>query len=422
MAKLKKKNTNKPDDKLVSIFESIRIAVSAIWANRLRSALTLFGVIIGVTSVITIISAIEALMGSFEDQINKLGPATFVITKFGIITSEEEFFKALKRKDLSLEDKRALEKGCPDCEEIAARAFRRSKVKRGNKGLRRVLTAGATHNLIEIVDFEVGEGRSFTAEEYDRNSRVVFIGPTIVEEVFEGQDPIGKTMKVQGRKFTVIGVAKERGSFLGNNQDNFIMIPLSTYSKIFGRPRRNLDILVKSSTVEGIDETQDQARSILRARRGVKYNDEDDFAILTADNILSFFNNITRAARIALIGISSISIVVGGIVIMNIMMVSVTERTREIGIRKSIGARRKNIMVQFLFEALILSLGGGIIGTALGIAIAAILGSQISLPVTPSLFAIVAGLSISTGVGVFFGMYPAMKASRLDPIDALSFE
>jgi putative ABC transport system permease protein len=229
-------------------------------------------------------------------------------------------------------------------------------------------------------------------------------------------------MKIQGRKFTVIGVAKERGSFLGNNQDNFVLIPLSTMSKMFGRPRRNLDIMIKSSTVEGIDLTQDQVRSILRARRGVGYNEEDDFAILTAENILSFFNTITRAARIALIGISSIALVVGGIVIMNIMMVSVTERTREIGIRKSIGARRSNIMTQFLFEALILSLGGGIIGTALGIGLAAVLGSQISLPVTPSLFAIIAGLSISTGVGVFFGIYPAMKASKLDPITALSFE
>ncbi len=406
----------------MSIIESIRIALAAIWANRLRSTLTLFGVIVGVTSVITIISAIEALMGSFEDQVNKLGPATFVITKFGIITSDEDYFKALKRKDLTMEDKRAVEKGCLDCEEVAARAYRRAKIDRGNKGLRRVLIAGATANLIDIVDFEVGEGRSFTQEEYNRNNRVAFVGPTIVEEVFGGLDPIGKTMKIQGRKFTVIGLAKKRGSFLGNNQDNFVMIPLSTFSKMFGKPRRNLNILVKSRTVEGIGETQDQVRSILRARRGVAYNDEDDFAILTADNILAFLDNITRAARIALIGISSISLVVGGIVIMNIMMVSVTERTREIGIRKSIGARRKNILTQFLFEALILSLGGGIIGTALGISLAAILGSQISLPVTPSLFAIIAGLSISTGVGVFFGMYPAMKASRLDPIDALRFE
>jgi putative ABC transport system permease protein len=406
----------------VSLFEAIRIAASAIWANRLRSILTLLGVIIGVTSVITIISAIEALMGSFEDQINKLGPATFVVTKFGIITSEDAFFEALKRKDLSMDDMRAIQKGCPDCEEVAARVYRRAKVKRGNKGLRRVIIAGSTANLIDIVDFEVGEGRSFTSDEYDRNNRVAFVGPTIVEELFEGLDPIGKTMKIQGRKFTVIGVAKKRGSFLGNNQDNFVMIPLSTFAKIFGKPRRNLDLMIKSATVAGINETQDQVRSILRARRGVLYNDEDDFAILTADNILSFFNNITRMARFALIGISSIALVVGGIVIMNIMMVSVTERTREIGIRKSIGARRNNIMLQFLIEAVILSLGGGILGTALGIGIAAILGSLISLPVTPSLFAIIAGLSISSGVGVFFGIYPAMKASKLDPIEALAFE
>jgi len=406
----------------VSILEAIRIAWSAIWANRLRSILTLLGVIIGVTSVITIISAIEALMGSFEDQVNRLGPATFVVTKFGIITSEEDFLNALKRKDLTMEDMRAVEKGCPDCEEVAARAFQRARIKRGNKALVRVPVAGATANLIEVVDFEIGEGRSFTQSEYERNNRVVFIGPTIVEELFPGIDPIGKTLKINGRKFTVIGIARERGSFLGNNQDNFVMIPLSTYAKIFGKPRRNLDLMIKSETVRGIDITQDQVRSILRARRGVGYNEPDDFAILTADNILGFFNSITRAARIALIGISSISLVVGGIVIMNIMMVSVTERTREIGIRKSIGARRGNIMTQFLFEAIILSLGGGILGTALGIGLAAILGSQISLPVSPSLFAIIAGLTISSGVGIFFGLYPAMKASRLDPIEALRFE
>lgn len=402
--------------------EIIRIAVTAIWVNRLRSALTLLGVIIGVTSVITIISAIEALMGSFEDQLQSLGPATFIVTKFGIITSDEEFFEALKRRDLTMDDMRAVEKGCPDCEQVGARTYRRANIKRGNKGLRRVLVAGATANMLDIVDLELGEGRKFTQTEYDHRNQVAFIGPTLVEELFEGQDPIGKAIKISGRKFTVVGVAKKRGSFLGNNQDNFAMIPLSTFAKIFGKPRRNLDLIIKSNTVEGIGDTQDQVRAILRARRGVGYKDDDDFAILTADNILTFFNNITRAARIALIGISSIALVVGGIVIMNIMMVSVTERTREIGIRKSIGARRKNIMTQFLFEAVILSLGGGIIGTAAGIALAAILGSQISLPVSPSLFAIISGISISSGVGVFFGLYPAMRASALDPIDALRYE
>jgi len=406
----------------VSVFETIRIAFSAVWVNRLRSVLTLLGVIIGVTSVITIISAIEALMAGFEEQISALGPATFIVTKFGIITSDEEFFKALKRKDFTMEDVRAVAAGCQDCEEVAASADRRAKIKRGNKGLRRVLVEGSTANMIDIVDYKIAEGRSFTQSEYERRNQVAFVGPTIVEELLPGLDPIGKTIKINGRSFTIIGVAKSRGSFLGDNQDNFVTIPLSTHIKMFGSRRSDLSLIIKSSTVEGIYDTEDQVRAILRARRGVLYNDDDDFSILTAENILAFINNITRAARIALIGISSIALVVGGIVIMNIMMVSVTERTREIGIRKSIGARRKSILLQFLFEALILSMGGGIIGTALGIGIAAFLGSQISLPVAPTVFAVTAGLSISTGVGVFFGMYPAVKASKLDPIDALRFE
>ena len=406
----------------MSYLEAMRIALAAIWANRLRSVLTLLGVIIGVMSVITIISAIEGLMGSVEKEINTLGPATFIVTKFGIITSEDEFFKALKRKNLTMEDVRAVENSCPDCEQVAADVGARLRIKRGDSGLRSVRVSGVTANLIDIIDFEIGVGRSFTQTEYEHSNQVVFVGPTIVEELFEGVDPIGKTLKIDGRVFSVIGVAKKRGSFMGENQDNFAMIPLTTLFKIYGRHRGTLDITIKSRTVEGLEDTQDQVRAILRARRGVAYNDDDDFAILTAENILTFFDNITRAVRIALIGISSIALVVGGIVIMNIMMVSVTERTREIGIRKSIGARRKSILVQFLFEAVILSVGGGIIGTALGIAAAMILGAQISLPVSPSMFAIFAGISISSGVGIFFGLFPAMKASKLDPIEALRFE
>lgn len=406
----------------MSIFESVKIALAAIWANRLRSALTLLGIVIGVMSVITIISAIEGLMGSIEDSVSALGPATFIVTKFGIITSEEDFFKALKRKSFTVEDMRAVEKACPGCEKVGGRDFNRASIKRGNKGLRRVIIIGATANLLDIVDIQLAEGRFFTETEYNRKNQVAFVGPVIVEELFEGVDPLGKTIKIKGKRFTVIGIAKKRGSFLGNNQDNFVMIPLSAHIKMFGKTRRNFNLMIKSATIEGIEDTQDQVRAILRARRGVSYKEDDDFSILTAENILSFVDTITRGIRIALIGISSIALVVGGIVIMNIMMVSVTERTREIGIRKSIGARRKNIMVQFLFEALILSVGGGIIGTALGIGTAIVLGSQISLPVTPSLFAIISGMSISTGVGVFFGLYPAVKASRLDPIDALRFE
>lgn len=407
----------------MSAFEAIRIAFQAIWANRLRSTLTLLAVIIGVTSVITIISAVEGLMGSIESSLSVLGPSSFIVTKFGMMTSREEYMNALKRKSLTLDDAKALENGCQGCMEVAARAYRFRTVKRGSESLRNVPIVGATANFVEALDFEVGQGRYFTETEFNRKNHVVFIGPTIQEElVGEDLDPIGRTLKIGGRKFKVIGVAKKRGSTLGNNQDNFVMIPLSTQSKLFGKPRHNLDIIIKSASVEEVMDTQDQVRAILRARRGVSYYDDDDFTILTAESIMAFVNTTTRMLRIALIGISSIALVVGGIIIMNIMMVSVTERTREIGIRKSIGARRNNIMLQFLFEALVLSLGGGIIGTATGITLAIVLGAQISLDVSPSIFAIIAGLSISTGVGVFFGLYPAMKAARLDPIDALRYE
>ena len=406
----------------MSFLDSLKIALAAIWANRLRSVLTLVGIIVGVTSVITIISALEGLMGSIEDSLSALGPSTFIVTKFGIITSEEDYFKALKRKNLSLKDMKAVAEGCPDCQEVSGRTYTRSSVKRGNKGLRRVPIGGSPANFIDVIDFEVAEGRYFTQTESDRKNQVAFVGPTIVEELCDGVDPIGRTIKITGRKFTIVGVAKKRGSMLGNNQDNFAFIPLSTHMKLFGKPRHNFNLAIKSKTIEGIEDTMDQARAILRARRGVDYKEDDDFAILTAENILGFVENTTRMVRVALVGISSIALVVGGIVIMNIMMVSVTERTREIGIRKSIGARRKNVLTQFLFEALILSMSGGMIGTALGIVIAMILGGQISLPVEPSLFAISAGLSISIGVGVFFGLYPAVKASKLDPIEALRFE
>lgn len=406
----------------MAAIEAIKIASAALWANRLRSILTLLGVVIGVMSVITIISAIEGVMQGFEDEVNALGPSTFIITKFGIIRSDEEYFKALKRKNLTMDDAKAIERGCPDCEEVAGRAYMRGNVKRGNLGLQQVIIGGSTPNLLRIVDFQVAEGRYFVESEYEKKMHVAFIGPTLVDELFPGLDPIGRTLKIKGQIFTVIGVAKKRGSFLGNNQDNFAMIPLTTHIKLFGKPKQNFNLVIKSATVDGILDTEDQVRAILRARRGVAYRADDDFSILTADNILAFINNITRFARIALIGISSIALVVGGIVIMNIMMVSVSERTREIGIRKSIGARRRNIRDQFLFESLILSLGGGMIGTALGIGIAVFLGSKISLHVTPSIFAICAGMAISTGVGLFFGIYPAMKAAKLDPIAALRSE
>ena len=252
---------------------------------------------------------------------------------------------------------------------------------------------------------------------------MAFIGETIREEFFAGVDPIGKRIKINGNPYTVIGVAKKRGSALGGeNEDNYVVIPISSFVRQFAEPRFGYAIFVKALSVEALQEAIDEVRLVLRSQRHVPYNKDDDFAILTADAILDILNQFTKLLRFALVGISSISLVVGGIVVMNIMMVSVTERTREIGIRKSLGAKQAHILSQFLFEALMLTLFGGVVGVALGFLIARIGIGQLGMKIDPSGIAIFFGLFISTGVGLFFGIVPAIKASRLDPVKALSYE
>ncbi len=398
------------------------IAIQALWANKLRTTLTLLGVIIGVTSVMTIISALEGMMGAIESQIDRMGPSTFVVTKWGIITSEEAYWDAVKRKPISLKSVDLIKDGCENCEKVCARAYNRAHVKRGSQTLRRVTIGGVDPNFIDIADVEVGQGRFYSYEESLHRKQVAFIGHTVREELFPGVDPIGKDVRIGGKKFTVVGVAKEIGSVFGNNHDNFVLIPFTAYLKQFGEPGDQFNLMIKALSVEVLDETMDNVRLILRSQRHVPYNKPDDFALITADNVLEIVNSVTKLFRLGLVGISSISLVVGGIVVMNIMMVSVSERTREIGIRKSVGARKKHILIQFLFEALLTTMTGGFIGIVLGFIIAKSLVGMIEMEISPSTVAIIAGLSISTGTGLIFGIYPAMKAARLDPIKALSYE
>jgi putative ABC transport system permease protein len=399
----------------------LKISFDALKANKLRSILTLLGVIIGVTSVMTIISALEGMQDAIASDLNAMGPSTFIVTRMGIVTSEEMFHEKVRRKPITMDMVKLIEKGCPLCEKISPRAFTGRRVKYGDQALRDVGIMGATANYIDIVDLDVAQGRfeSFEDDLYKR--RVAFIGDQVRESLFEGLDPLGKELNIAGRKYTVIGVAKKMGSTL-DNQDQFVIIPLSSFASQFGEPRRGLNVVIKAVSVAQLPDAMDQARVVLRAARHVPFDKEDDFDMLTADNILDILNSLTRILRWGLIGISSISLVVGGIVVMNIMMVSVTERTREIGIRKAIGARQTHIMVQFVFEALLVTLTGGIAGIVFGFLIARSLVSLIGMSISPSLLAIIAGLSISTGVGLFFGIYPAMKAARLDPVKALSYE
>jgi putative ABC transport system permease protein len=398
------------------------MAVYALRVNKLRTSLTLLGVIIGVASVITIISALEGLSQSIKAELDRLGPNTFIVTKFGIIMSDDAWFDAMKRKPLKYEYKEAIEEGCQYCEKVAVRSFSEGEVKFGKKKMKRVAIAGGTANLIDIVDVEIGQGRFHSIEEDQSRSRVAFIGAAIAEELYPGIDPIGKSIKINNIKYDIVGIAKKQGASFNENKDKFVFIPYSSFIRDVGDFWGSIAIFVKAASVERIQEAMDESRVVLRALRHVPYDKDDDFGILTADAVMAVLNDITKYVRMGLVGISSIALIVGGIIIMNIMMVSVTERTREIGIRKSIGAKQKHILLQFLFESLLLSLAGGVIGITIGVILGDVLINLIKMDMTPSLFAIAIGLIISTGTGLFFGIYPAMKAARLQPVKALSYE
>jgi putative ABC transport system permease protein len=302
----------------MQFLEGIVIALRSLVANKLRSILTLIGVIIGVMTVIAVVAIISGMNKYVETEISSMGSTTFLIRKFGMITSSEEWFKQIKRKNLSLEDMKAIEKNCPDCWKVGAEAVSWRKVKYKNKHLSNMTIVGATANITEIANHDVYEGRGISELEVEHNRQVCFVGWEIVDNLFPNEDPMGKDIKIGNDYFRIIGVAKKKGTFLGDNQDNFVLIPITTYQKLFKRSMF-LMIFVKARDFMSMQEAMDQCRLILRARRNVSYDKEDDFAILTSESIMDFFRQFTRLALMVMGGIASISLVVGGIVIMNIM-------------------------------------------------------------------------------------------------------
>ncbi len=403
------------------ILESIFIALSSLVANKLRSVLTLIGVIIGVMTVIAVVSIISGMNRYVEAEINSMGSTTFMIRKFGIITSDEQWHEQTKRKNLTMADMEAIKEGCPDCWKVGVQSVTFRKVKYKNKDISSMAVVGATANITEISDREVYEGRTFSEFEVDHNRRVCFIGWQIKESLFPNEDPMGKDIKIGNHRFRIIGVAAKKGNFLGENQDDYVLIPISAYEKLFAG-RMYVTIFVKARDFMSMQDAMDESRVILRARRGVDYHQEDDFSMLTSESVMDFFRQFTNMALIVMGGIASISLVVGGIVIMNIMLVSVTERTKEIGIRKALGARRRNILWQFLVEAVTLALVGGMVGIGLGALIAKLIAVASPLPASVELWSVVLALFVSSSVGIFFGIFPAMKAARLNPIEALRYE
>jgi putative ABC transport system permease protein len=402
--------------------ETLRIAATALRAHKMRSFLTLLGVIIGVMTVITVVSIISGLNNYISEKVFQLNPDVYAVTRFGIITSREQFLEAIKRKPIDWNDYVAVKERCGLCDMTGASLNTNSSVKRAAQKLTNVRTTGVTSNMAELNNLDLEAGRFFTPTEEQRSVPLIIIGSDVRDELFGLLDPIGRTMRVADQPMRVIGLLRKQGSVLGQNQDKVLYMPITTWRKRFGT-RESLDIFVKAhGGVPGVESSMDEVRVIVRSRRHTPFRGDDPFAAVTAEALQMLWKSISAGLFSLMILISGISLVVGGIVIMNIMLVSVVERTREIGVRRAIGATRKHIRRQFLTEAVLLSLGGGILGVLVGVSIAKIISTATPMPtmVRPSL--IVAGLLISVVTGVLAGVIPAWRASKLPPVEALRFE
>ncbi len=403
--------------------EAIRIALASLWANKLRSVLTLLGVVIGISSVIAVITLVNGITGYVQEKVLRLGADVFVLSKMSpVITNVEQVIEQEKRKDISIEDFYALRDGCQRCQYVAASVSTAGKVKYAEQSSNDTFIRGWTSGMVPIYDLELIAGRAITDGDVDRVTDVAVIGYDVYDKLLGGAEPLGKEIRVNGHQYTVIGVGKREGKTMGQSRDNWVIVPITAWQRQFGS-RKSISVLGKAYGIgQALDGAMDDARVIMRSRRHDLPGKSDSFALENTAGLMNVFNQLTGTFFAAMIVIAAISLVVGGIVIMNIMLVSVTERTREIGIRKAIGARANDVLRQFLLEAVTLSSVGGVIGVAGGITVAKTVTLLIGMPSAIPLWAVFVALFVSASIGIFFGVYPARRAAKLDPIAALRFE
>jgi putative ABC transport system permease protein len=403
--------------------EAISIATSSLWTHKLRSILTLIGVVIGVAAVIAVVSLINGANQYVATKVFNLGADVFALAKQpSIVTNVDDFLEFQKRKRLSYDDYDTIRDHCKSCNGVGAAIGGRAEIRSGLNSLKDTNLRAWTPQMAELYDVDLVEGRHLTDADLRTAAPVCVIGMDLVDNLLPGLDPVGKEIRWNNVGCEIIGVGKKQGSTLGTSLDNWIIIPLTTYLKEFGSQQESLRITSRAASIQKMQDSVDEVRQIMRGRHHLEYGTKDDFAIETSDSFLSLWKDISQSFFLVTIAIASISLVVGGIVIMNIMLVSVTERTREIGIRKALGARRIDILLQFLIESSTLAVIGGAIGVLLGVSAAKLVSLLSPLPSDVQLWSVLGGLAVALSVGLFFGTYPASKAAKLDPVEALRSE
>jgi putative ABC transport system permease protein len=404
------------------IFESVRLALASIWANKLRSLLTLLGNIVAVSSIITVVALITGVNGAVSDAIvSDLGADSFVIARTGFTQNEDEFERQRSNPNVTLRDAAAVRRFATSVTSVMAQAQQSTSVAYRTEELGSIQVQGVTEEYLDFTTFDAERGRMISPVEIRRKRHVALLGWQVADRLFGAADPLDKQVRIDGVNFRVVGVSSKKGSAFGNSLDEFVVIPLGAYQKQFGS-RQSLQLMVRPRDPSLVQTAKDEARVALRVERRLKPAEPDNFGLLASDSILGIFQQATAGIAVVLVGIVGLSLVVGGIVIMNIMLMVVSERTREIGLRKALGAKRRDIMSQVLTESVTLSLTGGVLGVALGGTFATIIGMLTPVPASVEAWSVALGVTITAVVGLFFGWYPARRAARLDPIEALRRE
>jgi len=407
----------------MKLIEAFKLALQSLWGNKLRSILTLIGVVMGVASVIMVLTLVQGAKRYVSTKLSGYGADVFTVTRMSsVIFSAEEYLKYQKRKIVRIDDYEAVKEACTDCSETGALLSKSTNVVANGHSSNNTDVRGYTWTMLGLNNIDIALGRGFTPADDEHATKDVIVGYDIVDNLLGEGDPIGKEIRVDGIPYTIVGVGDRQGKTLGQSQDNWVAIPLSTYQQVYGY-NDSVDIYARATGgAATMERAEDEVRVLMRTRRHNAPGAPDDFEVETNDTFLDIANQLLGVFAWVVLGLGSIALVVGGVVIMNIMLVSVTERTREIGVRKALGAKQRDVLMQFLIESALLALIGGFFGVMGGVLVGKLITIFVGFPTAVPLWAIFLGLFLAGSVGIFFGVYPASKAARLDPVVALRAE